>query len=446
MARFTKEDIARIVQDEGVEFIRLQFADIFGKLKNMTITSGKLEKTLNNRCSIDGAAVEGLGGDTNRSIYLHPDLDTFEIYPWNASVPQGKVARLICDIYTESGEPAYDNCRGVLQRVCRNVQRAGYRPGISPGCEFYLFPLDAEGIPMMSTHENSGYFDAGPNDFTEDVRRDIVLTVEAMGFEVESSHHGMAPAQHEIDFSCSDALTAADRVLTFRQTAKTIAKRHGVYATFMPKPKMDDYGSGMPLYISLEREDGSDAFADPGDSNGLSSVAYSFIAGLLWHMPGMTALLNPLVNSYKRFVPGYEAPITLTWSMNMRGTLIWVKRGQRGNIRILLRSPDLTVNPYLTFSVLLAAGMDGVDRGLSAPKPVTQNLAKMDRVELAELNLEQLPMSLGDAVETMNRDNFVKSVLGEQIVRTYIKAKRREWNIYNAQVTQWELEQYLNKW
>lgn len=444
MAKYTKEDIIRIVEEEDVEFIRLQFTDIFGMIKNVAITSSQLNKALNNQCTFDGAAIEGLSGDSIYNMCLHPDLDTFEIFPWRPQ--QGKVARLICDIYGEDDNPAEGDCRSVLRRVSAMAQEMGYCFGINPECEFFLFQVDEEGLPTTITHEKASYFDVAPNDFAENVRRDIVLNLEEMGFEIEASHHEIAASQHEIDFAHSDALTAADNLMTFKMTTKSIAKRHGLHATFMPKPKGNEYGSGMHLFMSLTTLDGRDAFADASDERGLSQVAYSFIAGILKHMPGMTAILNPLVNSYKRFVPGYEAPITLTWSSNFRDSLIGIPHRRTGNTLIELRSPDATMNPYLAFAVLLAAGLGGVKQGLQAPAPMTQNLAKMDRVELAELNLEQLPMSLGDAIEAMNQDEFIKEILGRHIAKTYIKTKRKEWNVYNAQVTQWELEQYLNKY
>ena len=444
MARYAKEDIIRIVEEEDVEFIRLQFTDIFGMIKNVAITSSQLHKALDNQCIFDGAAIEGLSGDARYDMCLHPDLDTFEIFPWRPQ--QGKVARLICDIYDENGRPADGDCRSVLRRVCARARELGYCFQLKPECEFFLFQVDDEGLPTTITHEKASYFDVAPNDFAENVRRDIVLNLEEMGFEIGSSHHEIAAAQHEIDFAPSDALTAADNLMTFKMTTKAIAKRHGLHATFMPKPKGDDYGSGMHLFMSLSDPEGRDVFADPADPRGLSRAAYSFIAGILRHMPGMTAVLNPLVNSYKRFVPGYEAPVTITWSTKFRDSLIGIPSRMAGRTRLELRSPDGTTNPYLAFAIVLAAGLEGIQEGLAAPEPVNRNLAKIDRVELAELNLRQLPMSLGDAVEAMNEDDFIKEVLGKQITKTYIKTKRREWNVYNAQVTQWELEQYLNKY
>ncbi|MCI8402524.1 MAG: type I glutamate--ammonia ligase [Lachnospiraceae bacterium] len=444
MARYTKEDVIRIVEEEDVEFIRLQFTDIFGMIKNVAITSSQLTKALNNQYTFDAAAIEGLSGSTRYDMCLHPDLDTFEIFPWRPQ--QGKVARFICDIYDEDGRPAGGDSRSVLRRVCEEAEEIGYHFRLKPECEFFLFQMDDRGLPTTITHEKASYFDVAPNDFAENVRRDIVLNLEEMGFEIESSHHEIGAAQHEIDFAPSDALTAADNLMTFKMATKSIARRHGLHATFMPKPKGDDYGSGMHLFMSLTGPDGKDVFGDPEVPGGLSAAACSFITGILRHMPGMTAILNPLVNSYKRFVPGYEAPVTITWSAKFRDSLIGIPNRRTENTLIELRSPDSTTNPYLAFALVLAAGLDGVKRGLRAEEPVDRSLAKMDRVELAELGLRQLPMSLGDAVEAMNEDAFIKKILGKQIAETYIKTKRREWNVYNAQVTQWELDQYLNKY
>ena len=424
MARYRREDILRIVEEEDVEFIRLQFTDIFGMMKNVAITSSQLTKALDNLCTFDGAAIEGLSGEARYDMCLHPDLDTFEIFPWRPQ--QGKVARLICDIYDEDGQPAGGDCRSVLRRVCAQAREMGYCFRLKPECEFFLFQVDDEGLPTTITHEKASYFDVAPNDFAENVRRDIVLNLEEMGFEIEASHHEIAAAQHEIDFAPSDALTAADNLMTFKLATKSIAKRHGLHATFMPKPKSNDYGSGMHLFMSLSDRQGLDVFADAADPRGLSKTAYSFIAGILGHMPGMTAILNPLVNSYKRFVPGYEAPVTVTWSAKFRDSLIGIPNRLTKDTLIELRSPDGTTNPYLAFAIVLAAGLDGIRKGLTAPEPMKQNLAKMDRVELAELNLQQLPMSLDEAIEALNHDDFIKEILGKQIAKTYIKTKRRE--------------------
>jgi glutamine synthetase len=444
MAKYSREDIIRIVEEEDVEFIRLQFTDIFGMIKNVAITASQLKKALNNQCTFDGAAIEGLNTNEKYDICLHPDLDTFEIFPWRPQ--QGKVARLICDLYDEDDSPAAGDCRRVLRNVCAEAEQMGYHFTIKPECEFFLFQVDDEGHPTTRTQEKASYFDVAPNDFAENVRRDIVLNLEEMGFEVEESHHEIAASQHEIDFTQTDALTAADRVMTFKMTTKTIAKRHGLHATFMPKPKGEEYGSGMHLFLSLYDRENKDMFADEKDANGLSQTAYSFIAGILNHMPAMTAIFNPLVNSYKRFVPGYEAPVTMTWSPVYRDSLIGIPHRRGGYTMIELRSPDGTMNPYLAFAVLIASGLDGIKNHMEAPEPIRQSLAKMDRVELAELNLQQLPMSLGEAVEALNQDTFVKEILGKRIAKTYIKSKRKEWNVYNTQVTQWELDQYLNKY
>ena len=288
MGKYSKEDIFRIVEEEDVEFIRLQFADIFGMIKNVAITSGQLAKALDNRCMFDGSAIEGFVRVEESDMYLYPDLDTFAIYPWRPQ--QGKVARLICDVYCPDGTPFEGDPRYVLKRVLKKAEDMGFYFNVGPECEFFLFQTDEEGKPTTYTHETAGYFDAGPIDLAENVRRDIVLNLEGMGFEIESSHHEIAPAQHEVDFQYEKGLKAADNILTFKMAVKTIAKRHGLHATFMPKPKAGVNGSGMHINMSLEDTEGKNLFEDPSDQMGLSRLAYQFMAGILTHIKSMTIL------------------------------------------------------------------------------------------------------------------------------------------------------------
>ena len=343
MSRFSKNDIFRIVEEEDVEFIRLQFSDIFGVLKNVAITSSQLEKALNNQCMFDGSSVEGFARIEESDMYLHPDLDTFAIFPWRPQ--QGKVARLICDVYTPDGKPFEGDSRNVLKKVIKEAADMGYVFDVGPECEFFLFQTDDNGLPTTLTHEKAGYFDLGPTDLGENVRRDMVLTLEDMGFEIEASHHEVAPAQHEIDFKYDEALTTADNIETFKLTVKTIAKRHGLYATFMPKPKFGINGSGMHVNMSLATVDGRNIFADEKDALGLSQEAYHFIAGILAHAKGMTAITNPLVNSYKRLVPGYEAPVYIAWSATNRSPLVRIPASRGNGTRRELRNPDPSANP-----------------------------------------------------------------------------------------------------
>ena len=357
MGRYTKEDIIRMVEEEDVEFIRLQFTDIFGMLKNVAITAGQLEKALDNRCMFDGSAIEGFVRMEETDMYLYPDLDTFEIFPWRPQ--QGKVARLICDVHCPDGSPFEGDPRYVLKRVLKEAEAMGYRFNVGPECEFFLFHTDEQGRPTTTTHETAGYFDVGPIDLAENVRRDIVLNLEDMGFDIESSHHEIAPAQHEVDFQYETGLRAADNILTFKMAVKTIAKCHGLHATFMPKPKAGVNGSGMHINMSLEDLGGRNLFADDSDERGLSRLAYEFLAGILHHIKSMTILTNPLVNSYKRLIPGYDAPTYIAWSTaSNRGQLIRIPSSRGASTRIELRSPDSAMNPYLALASCLAAGLD----------------------------------------------------------------------------------------
>ena len=406
MGKYTKQDIFRMVEEEDVEFIRLQFTDMFGVLKNVAITSSQLGKALDNKCMFDGSSVEGFVRIEESDMYLYPDYDTFEIFPWRPQ--QGKVARLICDVYTPDGKPFEGDPRWILKKVIKEAEDMGYVFEVGPECEFFLFHTDDNGLPTTLSHEKAGYFDLGPTDLGENVRRDMVLTLEDMGFEIEASHHEVAPAQHEIDFKYDEALKTADNIMTFKLTVKTIAKRHGLYATFMPKPKYGINGSGMHVNMSLAK-DGKNIFADENDTLGLSEDAYHFIAGLMKHAKGMAALTNPLVNSYKRLVPGYEAPVYIAWSVTNRSPLIRIpaSRGQCTRVDC--------------------------------------NIFEMTDEERKHAAIEVLPESLYDAVRYLNEDKFICDVLGEHITSKYTEAKLREWNDYKTQVTQWELDEYLYK-
>ena len=379
MSRYTKDDIFRMVEEEDVEFIRLQFTDIFGTLKNIAITSSQLEKALDNKCMFDGSSVEGFVRIEESDMYLYPDYDTFEIFPWRPQ--QGKVARLICDVHTPDGKPFEGDPRWILKKTIKEANEMGYRFDVGPECEFFLFHTDDNGLPTTLSHEKAGYFDLGPNDLGENIRRDMVLTLEDMGFEIEASHHEVAPAQHEIDFKYDEALKTADNIQTFKMTVKTIAKRHGLYATFMPKPKFGISGSGMHINMSLATEEGKNIFADENGKIGLSDDAYHFIAGIMKHARGMSAITNPLVNSYKRLVPGYEAPVYIAWSAKNRSPLIRIPASRGNGTRVELRNPDPTANPYLVLALCLAAGLDGIKNkiGYRAKKKLNQELASRDR-------------------------------------------------------------------
>ncbi len=443
MGRYSKEDIFRMVEEDDVEFIRLQFTDIFGVLKNVAITSSQLAKALDNKCMFDGSSVEGFVRIEESDMYLYPDYDTFEIFPWRPQ--QGKVARLICDVYTPDGKPFMGDSRNVLKKVIKEAADMGYLFEVGPECEFFLFHTDDNGQPTTLSHEKAGYFDLGPTDLGENVRRDMVLTLEDMGFEIEASHHEVAPAQHEIDFKYDEALVTADNIMTFKLTVKTIAKRHGLYATFMPKPKYGINGSGMHVNMSLATVDGKNIFADDSDKLGLSEDAYHFIAGILEHAKGMAAVTNPLVNSYKRLVPGYEAPVYIAWSATNRSPLIRIPASRGNGTRVELRNPDPSANPYLVLALCLAAGLDGIKRKLKVPASVDCNIFEMTDEERAASGIATFPENLYEAVQCMKNDKFVCDVLGDHIVEKYTEAKLKEWEDYRTRVSQWEIDEYLAK-
>ncbi|MFI3211956.1 MAG: type I glutamate--ammonia ligase [Eubacteriales bacterium] len=443
MSNFTREDILNMVMEEDVEFIRLQFTDMYGNLKNVAITANQLEKALDNTFIFDGSSIEGFVKIEESDMYLYPDLDTFVIFPWRPQ--QGKVARLICDVYKPDGTPYEGDPRYVLKKVIKEAEAMGYTFHVGPECEFFLFNTDDNTLPTTITHEKAGYFDCGPMDFGENARRDMVLTLEEMGFEVESSHHEGAPAQHEIDFKYEDALKTADNIMTFKLTVKTIAKRHGLYATFMPKPKYGVNGSGMHINMSLSK-DGKNIFNNTSDENGLSKEAYYFMGGIIKHVKAMSAITNPLVNSYKRLVPGFEAPVHIGWSMKNRTPLFRIptERGER--TRVELRSPDPSANPYLALAVCLSAGLEGIREQIMPPESMEASDSVWMPVEEIGKDIETLPCTLLEAIRELKKDSFIKETLGQYLVDRYIAVKQEEWHQYRSQVTAWEIEQYLGKY
>ncbi len=440
---YSKEDIMRLADEEDVEFIRLQFTDIFGNLKNVAVTVSQLEKALDNECMFDGYAIEGFARIEESDMYLHPDYTTLEVFPWRPQ--QGKVARLICDVHRPGGGPFEGDPRYILKKAIREAADLGYTFQAGAECEFFLFHLDDNGMPTTITHEQAGYFDVGPVDFGENARRDMVLTLEDMGFVVEASHHDVAPAQHEINFRYDEALATADNIMTFKLAVKTIARRHGLHATFMPKPRYGMNGSGMHINMSLSR-DGRNIFADEKDKLGLSLEAYYFIGGIMKHMKAMTAITNPLVNSYKRLVPGYEAPAYITWSATNRSPLIRIPAARSTGARLELRCPDPSANPYLALAVCLRAGLDGIRNRILPPESVDRDVYGMSVQERRERGIEEIPGTLIEAVHYMEKDDFVKETLGEHVFEKYIAAKKEEWNRYRCQVTDWEINEYLNKY
>lgn len=438
---YSKEDILRLADEEDVEFIRLQFTDIFGSLKNVAVTASQLEKALENECTFDGYAIEGFARIEESDMYLYPDYSTMEVFPWRPQ--QGKVARLICDVHRSDGSPFEGDPRYILKKAIQEAADLGCTFHVGAECEFFLFHLDDNGMPTTITHEQAGYFDVGPMDFGENARRDMVLTLEDMGFVVEASHHDVAPAQHEVNFRYDDALATADNIMTFKLAVKTIARRHGLHATFMPKPKYGVNGSGMHINMSLSK-DGRNIFADEKDKLGLSQEAYYFIGCIMRHMQAMTAITNPLVNSYKRLVPGYEAPAYITWSATNRSPLIRIPAARGTGARLELRCPDPSANPYLALAVCLRAGLDGIKNRIMPPKSVDRDVFKMSPKERRENDIEEMPGTLMEAVHYMENDKFIRDVLGEHVYEKYIAAKKEEWNRYRCQVTDWEINEYLN--
>lgn len=443
MNQHTKNDILKLVEEEDVEFIRLQFTDMFGNLKNIAVTANQLERALDNGCMFDGSAIDGFADIEGSDLYLHPDLSTLEIFPWRPQ--QGKVARLLCDIYRADGTPFEGDPRLVLKRVLKEAEALGYTFEVGPECEFFLFNTDENAMPTTETREQATYFDIGPLDEGENARRDIVMTLEDMGLFIEASHHEIAPAQHEIDFRYGEALATADNIMTFKLAVRTIAKRHGLHATFMPKPKFGVNGSGMHINMSM-RKDGKNIFEDKSDPNGLSMEAYWFFGGIMKHIRGMAAVTNPLVNSYKRLVPGFAAPVYIAWSTANRSSLIRIPAEGRGGTRIELRSPDSAANPYLTFAVCLKAGLDGMMHRIEPPRSVDCNIYSMTDEERHALGIRNLPGTLHEAVEEMKTDRLVLDVLGKHIAEKYIEAKEAEWQRYRASVSEWEIQEYLYRY
>ena len=393
MENYTKEAILQMAEEEDVEFIRLQFTDMFGCLKNIAIPYSKLEKAMDNKCVIDVSSIEGFVRDEEYDMYLYPDLSTFSILPWRPQ--QGKVARFVCDIYNEDGTPYIESPRYILKKALEKAKAKGYTLMVNPECEFFLFHTDDNGQPTTISHEKAGYFDLGPVDLGENARRDMVLTLEDMGFEIEASHHEVAPAQHEIDFRYDEALATADKIMTFKLAVKTIAKRHGLFASFMPKPKYGINGSGMHINMSLS-QNGKNIFDDPSGELGLSKEAYYFIGGIMKHMKGMSAITNPLVNSYKRLVPGYEAPIYIAWSATNRSPLIRIPASRGAGTRVELRCPDPAANPYLALAVCLAAGLDGIENKIMPPEEVRENVFKKNYLVIVNGKFEKNKGTLQD--------------------------------------------------
>ncbi|MCA1009323.1 type I glutamate--ammonia ligase [Halobacillus halophilus] len=437
----TKEEIYKKLDEENVRFIRLQFTDMLGTIKNVEIPLSQLDKALEGMMMFDGSSIEGFVRIEESDMYLVPDLDTFVVFPWTSE--KGKVARFICDIYNPDKTP-FEGCpRYNLKRNIKKMEKLGFSAfNIGTEPEFFLFKLDEKGEPTMELNDKGGYFDLAPTDLGENCRRDIVLELEEIGFEIEASHHEVAPGQHEIDFKYSDAVKHCDDIQTFKLVVKTIARQHGLHATFMPKPLFGVNGSGMHANMSLFNEDGN-AFYDKNGDKELSEIAYQFTAGIIKHATNFTAITNPTVNSYKRLVPGYEAPCYVAWSGQNRSPLVRVPTSRGLSTRIEVRSVDPAANPYMAMSVLLAAGLDGVENKLKAPTPVDRNIYVMNKKEREAHGIKDLPATLYNALEELQEDPIMVEALGEHLFEHFIEAKEIEWDMFRTQVHPWEREQYL---
>jgi len=444
MRNYSKEDIHKFVEEKNVNFVRLQFTDILGMIKNVEIPISQLEKALNNKMMFDGSSIEGFVRIEESDMYLIPDLNTWMVFPWPSG--KGRVARLICDISLANGSPFTGDPRGNLKRVLTEMKELGFTDfNLGPEPEFFLFKLDENMQPTMELNDNGGYFDLAPMDLGENCRRDIVLELEEMGFEVEASHHECAPGQHEIDFKYADVLTACDNIQTFKLVVKTIARKHGLHATFMPKPLFGVSGSGMHCNVSLFK-DGENAFVDENGELQLSTTAYQFMAGVLEHVPGFTAVTNPTVNSYKRLVPGYEAPCYIAWSAQNRSPLIRIPASRGISTRIEVRSVDSAANPYLAMATILKAGLDGIKRELTPPMPVDRNIYEMKPSELQELGIGTLPTDLDHALISLGKDEIIQEALGKHIFTNFMAEKKLEWENYRITVHPWEVEQYMKRY
>src|SRR5210317_227351 len=438
----TKAQIKKIIKDENVQFFRLQFVDIFGFMKNVAVPKSQIDKALDGKMMFDGSSIDGFARINESDMYLKPDFDTFTILPWRKK--EGRAAaRIICDIYLPDGTPFVGCPRGNLKRVMEEAKKMGYTMNVGTEAEFFLFNKDENGNPTTETHDNAGYFSVDADDEGIDCRREIIETLETMGFEIEASHHEVAEGQHEINFKYADAVTAADNTTTFKWVVKTIAKKYGLHATFMPKPVFGINGSGMHTNQSLFNSKGENVFEDKKDKMGLSKTAYQYIAGITKNARSFAAVTNPLVNSYKRLVPGYEAPVYVAWSASNRSALIRIPASRGLGTRVEVRCPDPTCNPYLALAMMLNSGLDGIKNSLAPPPATDANIYDMTPNQMKRAKIQSLPASLLEALEELKKNKIAKEALGEHIFEKYIQSKEAEWDSFRIAVTDWELENYL---
>lgn len=441
----TREEIMKIIEEENVNFFRLQFVDIFGYMKNIAIPRSQIEKALDGQIMFDGSSIDGFVRINESDMYLKPDYDTFLVLPWR-NQNGVNAARIICDVYKSDGTP-FEGCpRGNLKRVLAGAKDMGYTMNVGTEAEFFLFQKDEDGNPTLDTNDVAGYFDVDPDDKGINCRREIIETLETMGFEIEASHHEVAEGQHEINFKYADALTAADNTITFKWVVRSIAAKHNFHATFMPKPIFGINGSGMHTNQSLFNLDGTNAFFDESGPLQLSETAYKYIAGIAKNAKGFAAVTNPLVNSYKRLVPGYEAPVYIAWSASNRSALIRIPASRGMGTRTEVRCPDPTCNPYLALAMMLSSGLDGVKNNLDAPPSTDQDIFAMTAAEKEAAGIESLPANLKEALDALKVNPIAQEALGEHILTKYIEGKEKEWDSFRTAVTDWEINSYISNY
>ena len=441
----TRDEIMKIIKEKNVNFFRLQFVDIFGAMKNIAMPLSQIEKALDGKIMFDGSSIEGFVRINESDMYLKPDYDTFVLLPWREK-DGNNAARIICDVYMPDGTPFVGCPRNNLKRVIADAKAMGFTMNVGTECEFFLFRRDEEGMPTTVTDDVTGYFDVEPDDAGIDCRRKIIQTLEAMGFEIEASHHEVAEGQHEINFKYADALTAADNTVTFKWVVRSIASDFGLHATFMPKPVFGINGSGMHTNQSLFNLDGTNAFFDEKGPLQLSEVAYKYIAGIMKNAQGFCAVTNPLVNSYKRLVAGYEAPVYVAWSASNRSALVRIPASRGLGTRTEVRCPDPTCNPYLAFAMMLNSGLDGIKNNLPVPDSVNVDIFEMTAAEKKEAGIASLPANLHEAIQKLKANPIAKESLGSHILEKYIEGKEKEWDAFRTAVTDWELDSYLSRY
>lgn len=445
MTKMTRETIMKDVKESNVRFLRLMFTDILGTVKNVEVPVSQLDKVLDGKMMFDGSSIEGFVRIQESDMYLKPDFDTWLVFTWETeSTKKGRVARLICDIVNPDGTPFLGDPRTNLKRVLKEAKDLGYSSfNLGPEPEFFLLKLDENDEITERPNDNGGYFDLAPTDLAENCRRDIVLELEDLGFEIEASHHEVAPGQHEIDWKYADAVEACDNIQTFKLVVKTVARKYGLHATFMAKPVFGINGSGMHSNMSLFRNN-ENVFYDESDERQLSTEAYQFLAGLLHHAPAFTAITNPTVNSYKRLVPGYEAPVYIAWSGSNRTPMIRIPASRGMSTRLEVRSVDPMANPYLALAAMLKAGLDGITNEMTPPEETNDNIYDMDEAQLEQQGIKSLPTSLHSALKALKKNDVIKESLGNHIYTNFVKAKMVEWDSYKAAVSQWEKDNYLH--